>query len=1210
MRVITESIQGQLGKVERLAKEAREFLGWENEFVIHYFDIFDFENLSEAELETVKDRMLSTPHRLLHQNTDDIFAGHAFRCRQVTGQYNEKEEMTERMMRQVLGFDHGRVHHSEVIVIENISATQFEMFKQYYLNPVEKVEVAFDAANPVIQASATTDLEPISGFLTMDDEALKVFGTQFAMDFDDLKLCQTYFQSEDREPNLTELKVIDTYWSDHCRHTTFNTHLKDIEVEAGEFAPLFQEALDNYLQTRQQLQRTDRPITLMDLATIQAKNLKAKHQLEDVEISAEINACALEIKVDVEGTEEDWLLYFKNETHNHPTEIEPFGGASTCIGGGVRDPLSGRSWVYQAMRLGGGMNPNQAWANVRKDKLPQRVIAKTALAGYADYANQYGVTASFNEDIYHPGFESKRMELGALISAAPRENVVREEPQASDYVVLLGGRTGRDGLGAAVGSSKVQTETSLETAGAEVQKGNASIERKIGRLFRNGDAVRLIKRCNDFGAGGVSVAVGELADGLMIDLDKVPTKYPGMHGGEIALSESQERMAVVVSKDDIDTFMQYCADEDVEATIIAEVTASKRMVMHWNGQKIVDLSREFLNTNGAEKEADALLVNPTQKPFDYEEFAFTEENVMAFVQTLAEANQQAMDEQFDASIGRGTVLYPYGGKFRATKELGMISRLPVDKGATQTTSAMAYGYHPYLAERSPFHGGYYAVVESIARLVAMGFDYKKARLSFQEYFESLGNNPRAWGKPVLALLGANEVMAALGLAAIGGKDSMSGTFEELTVPPTLVSFAVATGTIHQVVSRAFKKANHPVVLIESVIQADGTLDLSNFKATLERLHQLAIEGKLAAVSTVGVKGLLSEVLNMAYGNHIGIQLHDRMAHRLTEAMMGSFVVEVEDLTVLEGLTYEVIGQTQVEVISLADVQLKITDIHQANKRVLASVYELIEKPMQISPKPVTQTYSEQVKNNQPRVLIPVILGANTEYDLRDAFEAAGFMTEFHIIQTSSHELYQQSVAALAAKINDYQVIALASGFVFANEPSESGFGWDLVLQDEAVRQAIMQHLEQKGLIYGAGSAGASLIRAGLIEFGRFQPGTKIQVNQNPYGKFMADIIPSTLVSNYSAWANKATSPIFSTAVATAWGQIDLGDKADELFANGQVLSVFNEYHHAPAVDAMTSPDGLVFASVSNPERMDKDLYVNIEIEALPPFIQSARQYFN
>ncbi|WIK65939.1 phosphoribosylformylglycinamidine synthase [Globicatella sanguinis] len=1210
MRVMTEAIQGQLGKVERLVKEAHEFLGWKHEFVIRHFDIFDFENLSQAELEAVKERVLSTSHRVIHQNVDGLLTEHAFRCRQVTGQYNEKEEMIERMMRQVLGFEHGCVHHSELIMIENISDHQFEAFKQYYLNPVEKVEVAFDAANPVIQTSAMTDLAPINGFLTMDDEALKRFGTQFAMDFDDLKLCQSYFQKEEREPNLTELKVIDTYWSDHCRHTTFNTHLNDIEIEEGEYAPLFEVALADYLQKRQQIQRSDRPITLMDLATIQAKYLKANHQLEDVEISAEINACALEIKVDVEGTEEDWLLYFKNETHNHPTEIEPFGGASTCIGGGVRDPLSGRSWVYQAMRLGGGMDPNQPWEDVRQDKLPQRFISKMALEGYADYANQYGVTASFNEEIYHPGFEAKRMELGALISAAPRENVVREEPQASDYVVLLGGRTGRDGLGAAVGSSKIQTETSLETAGAEVQKGNASIERKIGRLFRNGDAVRLIKRCNDFGAGGVSVAVGELADGLMIDLDKFPTKYPGMHGGEIALSESQERMAVVVSKEDVDTFMHYCTDEDVEATIIAEVTSSKRMVMHWQGQKIVDLSREFLNTNGAEKVAAALLVNPTQKPFDKANFEFTKENVMTFVQTLAEANQQAMDEQFDASIGRGTVLYPYGGKFRATKELGMISRLPVNKGATQTTSAMAYGYHPYLAERSPFHGGYYAVVESIARLVAMGFDYRKARLSFQEYFESLGNDPKAWGKPVLALLGANEVMSALGLAAIGGKDSMSGTFKELTVPPTLVSFAVTTGSIKQVLSRAFKKPHHPVVLVESVIQEDGTLDLNNFKTTLEKLHQLAAEGKLVAVSTVGVKGLLSELLNMAYGNQIGIQLNETIAHRLTEAMMGSFVVEVEDLTDLEGLTYQVIGQTQVEMMSLADVHLKIADIHQANKQVLASVYDLIEKPMQIIPASVNRTYSEQVENSQPRVLIAVTLGANTEYDLRDAFEAAGFETGFHIIQTSNHEVYQQSVAALAAKLKDFQVLAFASGYVFANEPSEVGLAWDLFLQDEVVQQAITQHLEAKGLIYGAGSAGASLIRSGLIEFGRFQKGTQIQVKQNPYGKFIADIIPSTLVSNQSAWVNKVTSPLFSTAVATAWGRIDLGNKADELLTNGQVLSVFNEYHNAPAVDAMTSPDGLVFASVSNPERMGQDLYVNIEIASLPPFIQSARQYFN
>lgn len=1208
MRVITQELNHRGQHVALLKKEAKEFLGWADGFTIDEYNVFDFEGATTEQIEEIKDKVLIASSRALFDEVVPEAGENLFRYRQVTGQYNETEEMTQKFITDILGFDGVIVHHSTMIDIKGATEEQIEQFKQYLLNPVENSEVPVEPFTQAYADSDWSELEPLQGFNDYTDDALRGFGSQFAMDLDDLKFAQDYFKSIGREPNIWELKVIDTYWSDHCRHTTFNTHLDAIEIEDGFYKELFQAALDNYLEQREALKRTDRPITLMELGTVQSRDLRAKGLLDDVEVSAEVNACTLEIKVDVDGQEEDWILYFKNETHNHPTEIEPFGGASTCLGGGVRDPLSGRSWVYQAMRIGGAHNPTLKWEETREGKIPQRVISQTALAGYSDYLNQYGVTGGYNEEVYHPGFEAKRMELGALISAAPKANVIKEEPNPGDKVILLGGKTGRDGVGAAVGSSKIQTEESLEQAGAEVQKGNSSIQRKIGRLFRNGEATKLIRRCNDFGAGGVSVAIGELADGLHIELDKVPVKYEGMHAGEIAISESQERMAVVVAPEDLDVFMQYCADEDVEATIVATVTDDATMTLTYNGRVIIQLGRDFLDAAGADKHESALLVQPDQDLFKRAEIALTTEGIQAYLTDLNRASQQAMDEQFDASIGRATVLYPYGGKSRRTKELGMISRLPARKGETTTTSVMAYGYQPELAVNSPFHGGFYAVVESVSRLVALGFNYKEARLTFQEYFERLESVPERWGKPVLALLGANTVMDNLGLASIGGKDSMSGTYEELNVPPSLLSFAVATGSTKTVLSRAFKATGNKVVLVENPILADGTIDFDKAKAVYDAIYALNQAGNILAASTVNYHGLLNEIVEMSYGNAIGVDVTEAINHRLTEPMMGSFILEIADEAVLEGLDYQVIGTTIADDIKVAGETFAINDLFETSNEVLASVYHRIERFTTDVPAPLNNYQVNKNTQNTAKVLIPVHLGANTEYDLRDAFEAAGFEADFHIIKTSSKAAYDKTVAEFAARIADYQVIAFAAGFVVANEPDDLARGWDLVIEDAAVKEALTAHLAAKRLIFGSGSAAASLVRTGLIEFGAIQAGTVLEMVQNPYEKFIADIQTAQIISQNSPWSDAETTA-YATALATKWGGIDLGDKYEELLANGQVLSMFPVHFNEFAIDAITSPDGLVLASVSNVERMDEDLYQNIELVGLPTFIQQARAYF-
>lgn len=1216
MLIITKRKEAFAVESHRLVKEAIDFLSWEIDFTLNIYDVYEFDNLDDAAFNEVSTEIFEGQLDEVTYEMPDFTTDSAFRFHQVTGQYDEKAMMVQEIIQKLLGHEDAQVKHSRIFDFVGVSAEQVQAFKAYYLNPVENVEISFDANPANIHVSTTEELDEITGFIDMTEEEVRVYSQNFSMDEGDMLICHQYFKAEGRNPNLTELKVIDTYWSDHCRHTTFNTEIQTIEIEEGPFQKLFEVALNDYYEKREQLNRTDRPISLMDMGTIQAKDLMAKGLLDNVEISAEINACALEIKVDVDGEEEDWILYFKNETHNHPTEIEPFGGASTCLGGGVRDPLSGRSWVYQAMRISGAMNPNQKLEEVRSEKLPQRTISQQALAGYSDYANQIGVTGAFAEEIYHPGFEAKRLEVGALISAAPRRNIVREEPIAGDKIVLLGGRTGRDGLGGAVGSSQIQTEESLETAGAEVQKGAPAVQRKITRLFRNSEATTLIKRSNDFGAGGVSVAVGELAPGIAIDLDAVPTKYDGMHGGEIALSESQERMAVVVAEKDLETFLSYAKEEDVEAVVIAEVTADNHMSMKWHGEEIIRIDRNFLDSNGAPKMANATLTQPTEiyKNGLNNKGEWSEADIVDYMTDLNRASQQAMAEQFDASIGRATVLYPYGGQRRKTQELGMISRLPVENGLTTTTSGMAYGYHPDLAEQSPFHGGYYAVIESVARMVAMGFDYKEIRLTFQEFFESLNDEPTRWGKPVLALLGANTAMDALDLGSIGGKDSMSGTFENLEVPPTLISFAVAPGHLDHVISRAFKRSGSTVVLVEQPLSEEGTIDLTQAKSTFERIHALAENGKVLAASTVSFNGMLKEIIEMSLGNNIGLAVEATLIARLAEPMVGSFLLEIaaeeSAQSLLEGIDFTFVGQTTTDSFTIGSQIIDLNNVLKQSEEVFDSVFQTVETAEKDVAEISTKEFKGSLPVAQSKVFIPVLQGTNAEYDLRDAFREAGFEVTQFVMGNLTHERFEQAVSTFISQLKEHHILVLAGGAVFGNQPNEIGRAWHILLNREDVKEAVQQHLAQKHLIFGSGTGLAALISSGLIEHGEITGESSIQLLPNTHGKFIADIVDAKVLSGYSAWSKGLAGTNYTTAVATAWGRIDLGAATETMIENGQVVSVFTDYFADNHIDGLTSPDGLVFGTLSNIERMDEGLYQNITQNGLPQFIQQAKIYFN
>ncbi|MFS5790591.1 phosphoribosylformylglycinamidine synthase, partial [Streptococcus agalactiae] len=1156
--------------------------------IVQVYDVFNLAEdlLARAEKhifsEQVTDRLLTEAEITAELDKVAFFAIEA-----LPGQFDQRAASSQEALL-LLGSDSQvKVNTAQLYLVnKDIAEAELEAVKNYLLNPVDSRFK--DITLPLeVQAFSVSDktISNLDFFETYqaDDFAAYKAEQGLAMEVDDLLFIQDYFKSIGRVPTETELKVLDTYWSDHCRHTTFETELKNIDFSASKFQKQLQATYDKYIAMRDELGRSEKPQTLMDMATIFGRYERANGRLDDMEVSDEINACSVEIEVDVDGVKEPWLLMFKNETHNHPTEIEPFGGAATCIGGAIRDPLSGRSYVYQAMRISGAGDITTPIAETRAGKLPQQVISKTAAHGYSSYGNQIGLATTYVREYFHPGFVAKRMELGAVVGAAPKENVVREKPEAGDVVVLLGGKTGRDGVGGATGSSKVQTVESVETAGAEVQKGNAIEERKIQRLFRDGNVTRLIKKSNDFGAGGVCVAIGELADGLEIDLDKVPLKYQGLNGTEIAISESQERMSVVVGPSDVDAFIAACNKENIDAVVVATVTEKPNLVMTWNGETIVDLERCFLDTNGVRVVVDAKVVDkdltvPEARTTSAETL---EADMLKVLSDLNHASQKGLQTIFDSSVGRSTVNHPIGGRYQITPTESSVQKLPVQYGVTTTASVMAQGYNPYIAEWSPYHGAAYAVIEATARLVATGADWSRARFSYQEYFERMDKQAERFGQPVSALLGSIEAQIQFGLPSIGGKDSMSGTFEELTVPPTLVAFGVTTADSRKVLSPEFKAAGENIYYIPGqAISEDIDFDL--IKANFSQFEAIQAQHKITAASAVKYGGVLESLALMTFGNRIGASVEIAELDSSLTAQLGGFVfTSVEEIADVVK-----IGQTQADFTvtvngnDLAGASLlsafegKLEEVYptefeqvDAIEEVPAVVSDVVIKAKEIIEKPV--------------VYIPVFPGTNSEYDSAKAFEQVGASVNLVPFVTLNEAAIAESVDTMVANIAKANIIFFAGGFSAADEPDGSAKFIVNILLNEKVRAAIDSFIEKGGLIIGICNGFQALVKSGLLPYGNFEEAgeTSPTLFYNDANQHVAKMVETRIANTNSPWlAGVEVGDIHVIPVSHGEGKFVVSaSEFAELRDNGQIWSQYVDFDGQPSMDSKYNPNGSVNA---------------------------------
>ena len=1027
----------------------------------------------------------------------------AFAVEYLPGQYDQRADSASECYALLTAGKRIEVKTAKVIILKgNLSEEEVQKIKHYYINPVDSREVDIYSKELLSGLEDPADVEIINGFIQKNDEEIAFYHKELglAMSVNDLLMIRDYFKNEERNPSITEIKVIDTYWSDHCRHTTFSTAIENVEIEEGKLNNPLIKSYNAYLKSRDFVygKETTRDENLMDIAVIVMKEMRKKGLLEDLDVSEEINACSINVNIETDNGNEEYLVMFKNETHNHPTEIEPFGGAATCLGGAIRDPLSGRTYVYQAMRVTGAADPTVEIDETLNGKLPQRTIVLGAAHGYSSYGNQIGLATGQVSEIYHPNYVAKRMEVGAVIAAAPKENVVREEPKASDLVILLGGRTGRDGIGGATGSSKEHTEESINTCGAEVQKGNPPTERKIQRLFRNEKVAKMIKRCNDFGAGGVSVAIGELTRGLDINLDMVPKKYEGLDGTEIAISESQERMAVVVNKEDAKEFISLSAEENLEAIVVAEVTDTERLRMFWRGEKIVDLKREFLDTNGARQITDVKVELPKEYPLAIGEEVNVKERWMKTLTELNVASQKGLVERFDSTIGSGTVMMPFGGKYALTPAEGMVAKIPVLNGESKDATLMSYGFNPELGMWSPYHMAYYAVIESVTKIAAMGGDYRKIRLTFQEYFERLGNNPSRWGKPFAALLGAYQAQSDLGLPAIGGKDSMSGSFGQLDVPPTLVSFAVAVEKASKIVSNELKKVGSKLVLLMAEKNDDYTLNVETFKNNLEALYKLTSNKKVLSASTVRFGGIAETLSKISFGNKIGIKFNSLSKEELFGLNYGSVIVEVatdEDLNkAFEGCSYKVIGETIEKPVIISeeyDFTFNIDDLINVYEKKLSTVFKIKTEKSQesvleikVEEKKIILQSSPSIKTAKPRVIIPVFPGTNCEYDCNRAFTKAGAKTTELVFKNYSKSALLESIEALEKQIRESQIIMIPGGFSAGDEPDGSGKFIATIFRNERIKDAVNDLLKNRdGLVLGICNGFQALIKLGLVPYG-------------------------------------------------------------------------------------------------------------------------------
>ena len=1226
-RIFVEKKNELAHEAHALLSELQNLLGIKGLSSVRILNRYDAENITDEVFSEAVVSVFSEPQLDITSKELDARGGIVFAVEYLPGQFDQRADSAAQCIQIMSCGDRPTIRTAKVYVLEgDVSADELAAIKKYVINPVEAREATLEMPETLAtEYDIPTGVATVDGFISMNDEQLgnmvKTLG--LAMDIDDIRFCRDYFAAEKRDPTITEIRMIDTYWSDHCRHTTFLTTIDSVKFEDE----LLEKTYNDYLETREKLGRT-KPQNLMDIGTLAAKYLKKTGQLQKLDESEEINACTVKMKVNVDGVEEDWLLLFKNETHNHPTEIEPFGGAATCIGGAIRDPLSGRSYVYAAMRVTGAADPTVPVSETIPGKLPQRKIVQTAAAGYSSYGNQIGLATGMVDELYHAGYAAKRMEIGAVIAAAPAANVRRECPLDGDVVILLGGRTGRDGIGGATGSSKAHDSHSVETCGAEVQKGNAPEERKLQRLFRNAEACRMIKRCNDFGAGGVSVAIGELADGLDIDLNKVPKKYEGLDGTELAISESQERMAVVIEKENIDRFMELAESENLEATVVARVTEEPRLRVHWNGNTIIDISREFLNSNGAEKHID---IAPAAAVCDYAKAPVTDfaEGYKTLVSDLNVCSKRGLSERFDSTIGAGTVLMPFGGQHQRTPIQAMVHKVSVEQKHTDTCSFMSWGYNPYIAEKSPYHSAYLAVVESAAKLIAAGASYEDVYLTFQEYFEKPMKDGKRWGKPLAALLGAFRAQVELGIAAIGGKDSMSGSFEKLDVPPTLVSFAVTTGKTDDVVTNDAKAAGHKLICVSPAYGEDNLPVAESLIKTFNEVTALMRAGKVYAAYTPTFGGVAEAVYKMCIGNGLGFEYCTEKigVSELFDYCYGSFLLEVDAET--EGKT---VGYfTDDAKLTYGDKSVDMAQLDKLYEGKLEGVFPTLEgengKKYENFAFSAQTRVAPAVKVARPRVLIPVFPGTNCEFDSAKVMRDAGAEAKIFVINNMTQDGIQRSVENFARELKDSQMVFVPGGFSGGDEPDGSGKFIMAFLRNQQIKDGVHSLLNDRdGLMCGICNGFQALIKLGLVPYGRItDPDENAPtLTFNTISRHQSKLVRTRIASNKSPWlAATNVGDVYTVAISHGEGRFLCDDAlVRQLVANGQVATQYvdlegnatSDIRYNPndstfAIEGITSPDGRVFGKMGHSERIGNGLYKNVLGEFDMKMFESAVKYF-
>ena len=1242
-RIYVEKKNGFDVEAKGVLADLKENLSLKGLKDVRIINRYDVSGVSDEEYQKARNLIFSEPPvDNAYDEEIEISEGKVFAVEFLPGQFDQRAASAEECISILTEKERPTVRSAKVyVLIGDISDEETEAVKNYVINPVEAREASLEKPTSLVMETVVPDdVATVDGFTEMDESKMEEFLSKmgFAMDMDDLAFCQKYFKdTEKRNPTITELRMIDTYWSDHCRHTTFSTKINDVKINNGKYADVIRAAYDEYKAAKADLYAPDRDTCLMNMATIIVKQLKKQGLLKEIDESEEINACSIVVDVDVNGKDEPWLIMFKNETHNHPTEIEPFGGAATCLGGAIRDPLSGRSYVYQAMRVTGSGDPRVSLKDTHAGKLMQRKITTGASAGYSSYGNQIGLATGQVQEIYDEGYVAKRMEIGAVIGAAPKKNVIREVPSKGDVIILLGGRTGRDGIGGATGSSKVHTEASIEVCGAEVQKGNAPTERKIQRMFRREEVSHIIKKCNDFGAGGVSVAIGELAPGLQIDLDKVPKKYAGLDGTEIAISESQERMAVVVDPKDVDTFLKFANEENLEAIPVAVVTEEPRLVLNWRGKEIVNISRAFLDTNGAHQETSVEVEIPSKDGNLFEERPDVTDVKKKWMDTLADLNvcsQKGLVEMFDGSIGAGSVFMPHGGKYQLTETQSMVAKVPVQNGKTETVTMMSYGFDPYLSSWSPYHGATYAVTESVAKIVATGGDYKKIRFTFQEYFRRMTEDPKRWSQPFSALLGAYAAQIGFGLPSIGGKDSMSGTFNDIDVPPTLVSFAVDVAKVKDVITPELKKAGSKLVWLRA---PKDSYDLPDYPALMEqydKLHQDIQAGRVISAYALDRHGIAAAVSKMAFGNGMGVKIEHNLDPRdFFAPAFGDIICEVPDGKVGElAITYTVIGEvTDNAKFTYGDTEITLKEALSTWEGTLENVFKTAAGTEDVKADDGSLYKADSIyvckhKVAKPRVFIPVFPGTNCEYDSTRAFERAGAEVDVKVFKNLTAEDIHDSVELFEKAIDQAQMIMFPGGFSAGDEPDGSAKFFATAFQNEKIKEAVMKLLnERDGLALGICNGFQALIKLGLVPYGEIcgQKEDSPTLTYNTIGRHVSKMVYTKVVSNKSPWLQKAQlGGVYCNPASHGEGRFVANDEwLKKLKENGQIATEyvpvdetgyegeFNVNGSYMNIEGITSPDGRVLGKMAHSERRDAGVAVNIYGEQDIKIFESGVEYF-